>query len=302
MTGRLFLRRARVQVANIIVKYDSDASLRIKFRVSKNPFATEPNVAHIEVFNLNEARRGILDSLILPQTAVGPNPPIQVSIEAGYGSNVGAIFKGQLLSVAHSKQRGDVITKIIAASVLASDVPISGMLVGPNIGALTVDVLKQMAQGAARLDVKEAIQRALQGDMAGVEQQVNKAISFDGPAMTVLDNLIAPHGFQVSEQDNRIVIRKHGEVVGVSVKLNASSGLVGAIDPIKDTKRPGIFLIRARTLLRDSIEINTPVEMEGLAQKGLFVVESLEHQGDTHGGADSFITVFQARSALNRFA
>lgn len=281
------------------MNYNGDNSLRIKFKVSKNPWASEPNSAHIEIYNMNPARRAILDALI-PRSIEATKTP--VTIEAGYEKSVnpgiGTIFKGKLLTVAHSRKGTDVITKIIAASYDAALVPVKGNYPSPaNIGTVVADLLKQIGKVATDIDIAGAVSRAVQGDLAGAEQALTKSLSIDGMGMPSLQKLLEPFGFTVSQQDNKIQLRKEGEAVpGRSIILNDDSGLTGQIDPINDVRRPGVFLIQAASLLRHDIDVGATIELTGISQKGNFVVEQVAHHGDTHGGSASFITRFTGRS------
>lgn len=300
MTGELYIRQATVQVANVIVRHEKDGDLRIRFRVTKNPWATEPNKAHVTIYNLAPDRREILNELV----ASGHVARAPVIIEAGYKNAtsigvLGTIFKGSLRSVTHSRDRGDWATKIAAASFVSGprDLSVNETYRGPNltVGSIAVDLLKKISKSVGGLDITEAVTRALSNDLSGVEQTLNKAVSVDGMGMDVLERLVSEHGFGVSEQDGKIRLIKYGERMGRSVKLSADSGLVGAVDPVTDANRPGAFLIRARSLLRHDIQIGTGVEIDSEAISGLFVTEHLEHQGDVHGGSDSFITLIYGR-------
>ena len=309
MTETFYLRRATVQIGSVVVKHAGDEDLRIRFKVAKNPWATEPNRAHIEIYNLADSRREILDTLIARTRPVAGGPPApraQVTVEAGYAGNsnpgVGRIFKAPLMSVAHSRESGDWVTKILSSSISARDVPITATFSGPNttVGSVAVDLLKKISKAAGDLDVTSAVSRALQGDLNGLEQTLNKAFSVSGMGMDVLEKLVSEHGFRISEQDGSIVLLKTDEKVGRSIVLNADSGLVGTIDPITDVRRPGVHLVRAKSLLRHDIRIGAAVQLDSVVQKGLFVAEEVEHHGDTHGGADGFVTSFKGRGVRKR--
>jgi hypothetical protein len=308
VTGELYLRRARVQVGTVVVTHDSDESLRIAFRVSKNPWATEPNTATIDIWNLADYRREMLNLLVTQMQADPNGRGAPVVIEAGYANALptatGTIFKGNLRSVAHSRESVGVRTRILAGSYVSSQVPVvANYPAGVNAGQVAVDLLNKIKAQIIDVDIIGAVASALNGDLSGVKAQFSNAFAVEGKAMQELQTVVGEHGYQVSEQDGKIIMLKVGEAgVGRSVILNPSSGLVGTVDPVSDTRRPGVFLVRMRSLMRHDIDVGTAIQLDSLSTKGLFVSEIVEHNGDTYGGSEGYLTTVEGRSLKGRVA
>lgn len=105
-----------------------------------------------------------------------------------------------------------------------------------------------------------------------------------GPARNKLTELLAPYGFQWSIQNNQLrILRTDRAHPGTYIEINEENGMIGTPEfgsPPRSGKPPHMTV---RTLLYPQINPGDRVRLTSKVKTGDFRVESLTHQGDTHG-------------------
>lgn len=298
----LYGRRASLQVGTLLIPFDGNEGLRITFRVSRNVKATEPNTAHIAVFNLSDQSRAQIAAALQPLDPVYYGPPIPgsdfVELQAGYGGSIGRIFKGRSVSVTNTRKGPDWVTEILAKDgQVTNDVMVRKTLPrGLSLGAIVSQVASEIKRTVSNLDISQVVTKAGAGDFAGATHVFSEAFSVSGLGMKELDKMLRPAGVEISEQDGKLILLDvRSPLVGKAIELSDSTGLIGAVDPVKDDKLPGAFIIKARTLLRHELGIGSAVAMSSSSPggtKGVFKIRKLVVAGDTHGG--EWMTEFEA--------
>lgn len=300
----LYTRVAELVVGTVKIPFDGVDGLRIAFKIEKNPKTTEPNHCAIEIFNLNKDSRDAISTGLNP-TFVGPQHPglTTVTLSAGYASSVagvgamGAIHVGHTHSIVHARNKADWSTKILSMDgLLSNEIRLAQTLKGKQtLGAVVGSLVKQMKEKVSTLDTTQVQERLKSGDFQGAFDSFTKAVSFSGLGMAQLDRLLKPAGYELTEQDGKLILLGTKETLkGEAILLSSDTGLIGTIDPIVDDKRPQDFIVKARCLLNHEIEIGSGIviDSEVFDHKGLFKVRKLEHHGDTHGS--EWLTEFEA--------
>lgn len=247
--------------------------LKIKFNIKKD---TRPdrNSFRLDIYNLSEETRAKLtndsDSL--------------VRIQAGYESNGGLteICQGNISAVIHSLNRPDVITTIhckdgfkATRSNLISISFKSGTPLFTIIETLTDEL------GLPVRFVNYDRNAILQG-----------GFSYLGSLNDCMDVLSDQFDFQWSIQDGQLqIVETNGNTGKRVVLLSPSTGLISEPEEVIIEKE---LLENARgqyeviALLQPQMQVGDIVVIESNNLNGNFVVNDLDHIGDTHG--DEWIT------------
>lgn len=294
MTGQaLYDRRAELRVATLRVLFEENAGLRLQFNVEKRADSSQPNTATISVYNLNQASRNLLSSIVMPDPATfGHNLLRQAGIylAAGYGgtpaapATMGPIFKGTVQSVAHSREGADWVSKILAVDgAYHNQIPINiSFAKGTNLAQLIGGMVDSLASKISTLDFGQLKKRVLAGDISGAIVATTKALNISGLALPELKAFIQPYNLELSVQDGELLMTAVDEVLG-GVELSGASGLIGAVEPVRDEKNPGVQTLKCQSLLRHEFKIGAGVRLNSLVQVGNYKIRKLHHSGDTHG-------------------
>jgi len=258
--------------------------LRIVFNVKKtrqhNQKAT--NTCKLEIYNLAPTSRSKINST-----------NDVVVVRAGYTQDQGEsiIFRGDITNVNHLKQMPDVV------SVIESDDGVNAMqsvklAISYKEGTSLLSILNDLVK-------KFPLAKNIRSVLAIPDVKINKGFQGVGFGKDMLDKITLDLGLEWSVQDQTIkLIEKDGQDSARVLHISPTSGLIGSpvkkVDVIKKsvqagraTDRPGWVV---KSLLQPTAEPGSPVSIESsdIPRGSVFIIENVEHKGDTAGG--DFIT------------
>ena len=261
MTGELFDRRVRVQVADLVLE-----GLDATFEVTKSLSAKTPNKTELRVWNLSPDHRKHLQEL----------ERVFVSIEAGYASGTSLVFRGDLRDVVSTREGPDWITTITSDSgrrarkqrLVRSFAP--GATVGDVLGA---------AAKAMGVRLGNTAQRTVNAKIAGTQaSKFFNGYALAGAIDEELDRLARSCGLEWSIQDDELQFLDYGQPLAqLAVRLTPDTGLVGGPEP----GNKGI--VDARCLLIPDLYPGRRVEVQAEHVRGFFRIETTKHSGSTFG-------------------
>ena len=257
------------------------SDLRVAFSIKKS-LEKEPNTAEVTVYNLSEGTRGKLVQKFTP-----------VLLRAGYGSestpgNFGIIFQGDARTIDHVRQGSDWKTKLAlgdgerAYGYAYTEQSFKG-------GTPHKVVIRALAT-ATLLNTGNLEAALVSARFTNSAATFRRGYSFHGRAYEALEKLMRSHGFTTSIQGGALLftpIQFGREDFTQTVPLiSEASGMVGSPEhgtPDKKNNKPA--LLKVRTLLRPEIQCGGLVSIQAEKVKGTYLVMTLNHTGDTMGGA-----------------
>lgn len=284
----LFLRKWRAQIGEF-----STDQLRIQFKVSKT-LEKEPNTCELRITNLAAESRGKLKGAGLA-----------VIVEAGYAGGLGVIFSGDSRTVDHANEKGDWLTlaqcgdgeqAYLYARCNESFAP----------GARVADVIRNVADKMSlnKGNLEDALALPL------LVESFSHGYTAFGKASEVFSKLMTTAGLAWSIQQGQILITadprrsvwrkgtafyeqaKNLGSPGTAYSLSAATGLVGSpVHAPPDKKKKGSF-IKVKSLLNPQLAPGRVVTLDSRFVKGEFVIQKLDHEGDSHGR--DWFTTFEA--------
>jgi hypothetical protein len=271
----LYNRKVSVRLADIEI-----SELRIVFSIV-NSTDQEANAADVQIYNLSESTRGRLLT----------NPDRNALIvEAGYDEVFGEIYKGKTIGIDAHREGTSWVLRAAAKDGLDAlrQVVNVSLAPGAKLDNAFTGTLSQLGVG-----VNEAIKRIRQGDIAaGTKTLIDGFVGF-GRGMDELDKLTKKIGAEWSIQGEELQIRLPNETVGREIYVHPRTGLVGSPERLYDEQRPGVHLVRFRSLLQPGFRPYARVELDSRSFSGTYRVEKVEHSGDTHGA--EWTSVVEAR-------
>lgn len=262
-----------------------DLSLfRIKFSVKKSGVMT-PNVADIRVYNLD------------PQTAASIQAEFtQVVLQAGYLSNLGVIFQGNIKQCIIGRESAtDTFIDIIAGD---GDQAYCFAIINKSIAAGS-DASQHIAAAFDAL-ASQGVSQGYNGisNVIGLPKLPRGKVMY-GNARDHIRQISNSNNYVASIQDEQTVFVKQTTYVpGVAVVLTTKTGMVG-------TPEQSVEGIKIKCLLNPKIKVHSRIKVDNrsvaqykldqfnpgspantpvpLQNDGLYYVLVCEHQGDTRG-------------------
>lgn len=202
-----------------------------------------------------------------------------VTLAAGYAETMGTIFSGDILHAETRRSGPDLITTADVADGAAR-----------RAGAVVSTTFKP---GTSIQDQTAALLRAAKGDQ-GFKAQIKSKIaggaaegkSIFGTVQDELAALVEPDGYEVSSQAGTLQITRAGRPTDdPAILLSAATGLAGTPSALEDKGRAKILaLLQPGLFPRRAVELDTiGFEGEDTAAAGLYVLDTVDIQGDTHG-------------------
>jgi len=246
--------------------------LRIGFSVTKTNDKTT-NKGQVTVYNLNLDTQNKLDRI-----------EGFVTLQAGYvqGDGLQNVFTGDITVVSTRYEPPDVITTIQCNDgfrKLRDSRGAFSYAAGTKVQDVLSDLLSRfnIARKSNSIDVPDF-------------EYVN-GVSFGGPVKTLLDKLMGTVGYVWSFQDGELKFYpKNEEDQTEAFRLTSETGLIKAPEKVSDVSgqskdagaKPGWNVM---SVLLPSIEPGNPVRISSIAlpTPTNFVVERVEHRGDTWG-------------------
>lgn len=255
--------RVNQQMAMVI------ADLRVKFKVTKT-LRKEPNNSEIEVYNLSPNSRGVLK-----------DKGVRVWLEAGYGTALGQLFVGDCRFCQHYRDKGngtDIITKFELGD--GERAFAHGRVNASFKGGTTkADILKKLAQQSGWdlgniADFYASLgQKQLQGHVAW------------GKANKAIDDLLRSAGLTYSVQDGKIqILPLTGYMPQPAILLDSDHGLIGSPEFGTAEKKGKARTLKVKSLLQADLKPGGRINLQAEVQKGVFVIQKVEHVGDNYGG------------------
>lgn len=252
------------------------SGLRCHFKIHMTA-DSQPNTAELTLYNMSKASRSFVEDGSRTMTML---------IEAGYTSETSlpTIFTGRLElgtsgnggQTSRHDQGVDWVTEVKATD-------------GGHV-ARNVVLSKSFGPGISEESIIQDVAKAMGvtlGTISGLpEKQANHGRALSGPAVAELDRLCASHGLRWSMQHGVLHILPRGRAIDPTAFLiSQDTGLVG---PPEKTETG----VRMVSLLQGSITPGRAVQLVSEDLKGVYVVEDVVHECDTHG--QSWYTTIEA--------
>lgn len=247
-------------------KPDYNTTLRVKFKVERD-LNRDPNVAEVEVYNLNREHRNALQDRR------------DLTISAGHVGNLQLMFSGSIGYAAHFREGVNWVTKIkcgdgvLQYSTAKVNTTISGSVsIRELLSTLTSSLDLQLGNGALRfnIDVPRAV--ALPG----------RGTTISGNAASVLDRYVTSAGLQWSIQDGKLQVLAPRETLPqnvVAVKIiSKDTGLIGTPEVNAVTG-----FVTGKTLLQGDMIPGRAIILRTGTIDGSFGLQRVVHIGDTWG-------------------
>lgn len=246
--------------------------LQIQFK-TKATLKKEPNTLDLRVTNLARATRS-------KYTGVNTIPVI---LSAGYPGNEGVVFQGDSRTIdqvdnGHAEfythfQCGDGEKAYRFANFSA----------GYGANTKVTDVIRACAKSLS-LNTGNLEDVLSAADFRGNLLQFDRGFTAQGRAAATFDKLMRSAGYTWSIQSGALLILKDGKASQSKViLLNKSTGLIGSPDHAAPEKKGGKSILKARSLLQPGLRCGYIVRVEADGINGEFVIQQVEHQGDSHG-------------------
>lgn len=262
--AQLFKRAVRVIAGPLQIE-----GLRVQFKIKKTS-KKEPNEALVSIFNLSKDSRSKLSD------AHGT----RLIIEAGYTDTLEQVFSGDAKPVDHVHDGPDWITKLQCGD---GERAYRYQLLAESFksGTSVADVFAKVAD-ATGLDVTDAVKLV----RSEVKEQFTKGYSAHGPASAEIDRLLKGRGLTHSVQDGKLQVLKLGVATSETViELSADTGMVGSPEHGSSNADRKAQILRVKSLLQPGLRPGRKLRVKSEAISGDFVAQTVEHEGDTAGGA-----------------
>ncbi len=250
-----------------------------------------PNVADIRVYNLKEETALLIKQRLNP-TASNPNRG-RVILQAGYESNFGVIFQGNIYQIIIGRESAtDTFVDIVAGD---GSQAYNFAVVNTTIAAGATPANQVTAATDAM--TKKGVTAGNVGDMP--PEQLPRGKVMFGDAKNYLRNVAQSTDKTWSIQDEKITfVPNKSYLPGVAVVLTAKTGMIGTPNQtnegvnVKCLLNPNIKIggriqIDNASIARLKVNLSSPNSAENIPAPinadGVYFVLVQEHQGDTRG-------------------
>jgi len=264
--SKSFKRKWKVQVGSL-----STDALRIQFKVTKT-LGKEPNSLDLFIWNLADASRSKL---------TGPRLP--VTLEAGYAGqteNVATIFSGDARTIDHLRDHADWKTHVQC---------------GDGEKVYQFQHINKSFNAAAKFkDVCKEVAKSLSVNLGNLEQAIQNAPKLidnftkgfvaNGRASDVLATLLKSIGLEYSIHQGQLLVVQPGKAASnQTFKLSPTTGLIGSPDHTPPDQKGKPATLKCKCLLNPQLIPASIIQIDAAGVRGDFVIQKLEHQGDSHG-------------------
>ncbi|MCK4883523.1 MAG: hypothetical protein KAS30_01505 [Candidatus Diapherotrites archaeon] len=279
--GLQYIRKFSLIVADATGQGLDLEGLKITFNISKSEAQT-PNKATIRVYNLNP------DTLTKIQ-----NEFTRITLQAGYESNFGVIFDGEIKSTRKGKENGtDTFLDISAGD---GDVAYNFAIVNQTLAAGSTQADQIQLAGLSM--EQQGVSPGFIAEEDGASLPRGKVMY--GQSREYLRKSTKNTDSTWSIQDNKLqVVKNTGFIAGQAVVLNSKSGLIGTPEVTEGGIKARCLLnptlrIGARVkiaekdiqeaLLPDTDKEAPPNQMPSISKDGVYRILSIDFLGDTRG-------------------
>ena len=273
MTGKLYDRLCALE----IFPPDADdgvriENLRIRFDITKT-IRSEANTARITVYGLSDDTRNVIEGT-----------EDRVRLFAGYEQDTGLelLFDGSITRVQHDISPPNVTTTLETGDgidVLRN----TRVNLSYDAGVPARQIIDDLSDELG-VTVREILEDSDRGDDSYLG-----GFSFGGAAESALDRVTDRVGAQWSIQNGEIQVIGRGEALDrEAVVLTPGTGLLATPEKLDNvtealSEEQDIPGWRLRSLLNPKLEPGRIVEVESRVVEGRFVIQSVDHSGDTRG-------------------
>lgn len=258
----LYQRRWSVQIDTLKV-----TGLRVIFTVKKAA-TKDPNTAEVTICNLSEDSRKKIE-----QARGKP-----LILTAGYEKTEAIIFSGDVRFASSARDNADWKTKIESGD-------------GETKYA-TAHFKGSFGKGTSARDVIKAAASALGVGLGNLDKAITslrkpshtRGYSASGRASDVLDDLLRSQGLSFSIQGGQLQVLRPGDSVDTqALRLSPETGLIGSPETTTPKELTKTTSIRLRTYLQPQLKCGGLVSVESASFRSEYIVQKLEHVGDSHG-------------------
>jgi len=258
--------------------------LRIQFEITKTA-KKDPNKSTIRIYNLRKETRTELEK-----------PDTRCLLYAGYKDEAGPLlmFQGAVTFSWTKYELPDIITELELGDG-APEIRDTTISVGYDKGVKSTQILNDVSK-------KMGTPLTLPKDIP--ERTWQNGLSYYGSARILLDKVTRGSDLEWSIQNGNLQVIKSGMVTTrQGIVLSADSGLIGfpeherkaneGTTDVKDTKKKKKTVSTpakhydgwsVNCLLLPDIVPGDRVKLESRTVEGVFRVQELKHQGDSHDG------------------
>jgi hypothetical protein len=261
--GNLFNRKYRIRFGQSGSPGREINGLRIAFNVERDS-DSGANSATIEIWNL--AKESVVEL---------ERKDCVVTLEAGYGTDIGMVFKGNDILLNQRRELPDVITEIRAGDG-GKQIRTQVASIGFEPGALIKDVIKSLVDTfndvtKSNIDINKLdLGKFSQGFVA------------NGRTKKLLDDILKPRGYQWSIQDGEVrIIQETATSDEMMFVISAKSGLIGSPTKTKNEEKTGLNFT---TLLNAGLRPYRRVKLESENVTGIYKIDKVVHRGDSWSG------------------
>jgi hypothetical protein len=253
--------------------------LRIQFKVHRS-LTKNPNQCDITITNLSGPSRTDLET-----------KPLLVKLEAGYVNDALRLLYTGDLRFAMTKEQGanwETLLQLGDGDCMHRWARVNKSY-GPNTSVRTI--LRDCARSMG-FDLP----KNLEGDKS-LDQVVATGRTSHGPSRDELTKLLAPYGYTYSIQNGVLrVLRENDVAPGSAIPIGEEYGMIGTPEfgtPPKSGKPPHMTV---HMLLYPELSPGATVQLKSKVKNGLFRIETVRHEGDTHGnGHRSWVTQIEIK-------
>ena len=269
-----FLRICSITVGDSSSNIKFDESFRVTFDINKNLLST-PKFSTVEIYNLTDSTRQQLKELLQRGRPL-------LTVYAGYkeGDGLELLYKGVIKHVWSRKDPPDVITTISCANEIKPVYAAYSYAGGTPPDTVWNDYVKDLNVGIdSASDTSGGVALAHgHAHMGLVKDAVDKHAQANNSTVTIEDN-------------NLKIIPKGKPSKDAIVDVNIGTGMVSSPEKIEhqdtdaDTSTKTIKDgWKIKMLLQPKIRIGGRINISSDTIKGVYIVDSINHIGDTARG------------------
>jgi len=255
--------------------------LRLVFKV-KSTLKPDPNDLDLRIYNLSPTTRAKLSA-----AAAAP-----VVLVAGHQGTAQVIFSGRARTVDHLRDGASWVTHVQSGDGNQAFTKLSAISFAA--GTRATDVAIALAKDLG-VEAGDAIARLRRGDFTGAREVFLQGFSASGRSVRDFDRVAKVLGLEWSIQGGVLQLLEPGKgTQEAAYELAPDTGLIGSPDhgaPGPNGEPP---LLKVKCLLNGGIRPGRVVSLRSSARSGFYVVDQVEHAGDTHG-ASEWTTSLEAR-------
>lgn len=241
--------------------------LRIHFKVRRSLHKT-PNQSDIYISNLADASRADLET-----------KPLSVQLEAGYDGVARLLFIGDL-RFGMSEQKGPTWETLLQVGDGSREYSHARVNRSYRPGTTVRTILRDAAASMGL-----TLPKNLESDPALDRQFITGTISH-GPVRDELSRLLAPFGYHWSVQNGILRVLRDEEVSSLTaLPIDQDHGMIGTPQygsPPRSGKPPHV---KVKCLLYPELTPGDVVQLTSKSKKGLYRLERVDHEGDSHGSS-----------------